>query len=323
MLPVSLRERDSVPHGLLGRLLEPQVDGQAQGRRLVLLRHLERAGDPAQRVDAHLRRDEARVEDRVVELLDPGLADDLARPHVRVARGAELRLADLAQQSEELAAERALRVRARGLGEHLEAGEGLRPLLQEDGEVAARTGQDDRRRERRPDDRAPDPLDEGLHRRPGDLRELLERGTAVAGRAPDPVRVGAAERRGVGGDHEAGGHPREQLAVSVDDHASRAAQVDGAERLRVRLRRVLRAVQHLDRPDAQQEQRERDGDDHGQPADPDEEPGAAEVGRIRPRVGLKTTPARQLARELHPAARVGCGDGQGFSGGVVCGGPPG
>ena len=67
------------------------------------------------RVDAEARAHEARAEERVVRRLDAGLADDLSRLRVRVARRCELALAHLAEQAEELRAERALRIRARRL----------------------------------------------------------------------------------------------------------------------------------------------------------------------------------------------------------------
>ena len=51
-----------------------------------------------------------RVEERVVHRLDAALADDLAGLAVLVRMGLQLALADLAEQAEELGAERALRV---------------------------------------------------------------------------------------------------------------------------------------------------------------------------------------------------------------------
>ena len=109
-------------HGGDGGALEPRVDRELQRRQRLALRHLERADDAAERVDARRARDEAGVQERVVRRLDAGLADDLAGARVRVALRAELRRADLAEQAEELAAEGALRIAARRDGPTLKPG---------------------------------------------------------------------------------------------------------------------------------------------------------------------------------------------------------
>src|SRR5439155_18898444 len=92
------------------RFLETGVDRELQLRRLLLGWHAEGAGDAAQGVDRDFRLHEACVEQRVVRCLDAALADELARLRALVRAGLQLGLADLAEQAEELAAERALRV---------------------------------------------------------------------------------------------------------------------------------------------------------------------------------------------------------------------
>jgi hypothetical protein len=64
------------------------------------------------------------------------------------------------------------------------------------------------------------------------------------------VRVDLAESGDVGGDDDPSGRSCELAALRVDDRAARAREVDRAVCLSVRKRRVLRAVQDLDRPGA-------------------------------------------------------------------------
>ena len=75
--------------------------------------------------------------------------------------------------------------------------------------------------------------------------------------------------------------------------------------------RCTRAVEDLDRPGAQGEQAERDPDERGEPADADEEAGAAEVRRVGARVRLDAAAVGQGARERDPARGIGAGDGYG------------
>jgi hypothetical protein len=96
------------------------------------------------------------------------------------------------------------------------------------------------------------------------------------------VRAEHAERPRIGDDDDVAGRVREQPAAVVDDRAARTDQVDGAERLVRGLRLVLRPVEDLDRPGAQDEQADGDADDDGEAADADEEARAAEVRRVDP-----------------------------------------
>src|SRR5581483_11647869 len=84
----------------------------------------------AHRVDADALLREPAVEDPVVARLDARRADDRARLGPAEALLLQLVGADLAEQPEELAAERALRVAARREWRRCEAGKCLRVLLE-------------------------------------------------------------------------------------------------------------------------------------------------------------------------------------------------
>jgi hypothetical protein len=95
------------------------------------------------------------------------------------------------------------------------------------------------------------------------------------------VRVDLAERSHVGGDHDPAGGAGELAAFRVDDRAARPREVDRSVGLPVRERRVLRAVEDLDRPGAENEDAQADTDENRKAADPDVEAGAAEERRVR------------------------------------------
>ena len=111
-----------------------------------------------------MRAEEAGVEQRVVHRLDARLAHDLAGTRMPVPRPAELGLAHLAEQSEELTPETALRVQPRRDRGHLEPGEPGRPFVEVEGEALVRVRNDDRRCERRADHAAPDAREHRVER---------------------------------------------------------------------------------------------------------------------------------------------------------------
>src|SRR5439155_5282428 len=109
---------------------------------------LERAEDAPARVDRDALADEAAVQQPVVRRLDARLADRLPGDVAVVALLLELARPDLAEEAEELRAERALGVappRERG---HRQAGERRTALLEVEGERPRETLDDDRGRER-------------------------------------------------------------------------------------------------------------------------------------------------------------------------------
>ena len=106
------------------------------------------------------------------------------------------------------------------------------------------------------------------------------------------VRVERPERPRIRDDDDVAGRVREQPSVVVDDRAARSDEVDRAVRLVRRLDLVLRAVQDLDRPRAQDEQADGDADDDREPADADVEAGAPEVRRVDP--GVRVQAARAI-----------------------------
>ena len=147
--------------------------------------------------------------------------------------------------------------------------------------------------------------DERLHRHVRELRHARS-DTRPSAVGCQPVRVDLAERGDVGGDHDASGRARELAALRVDDRAARAGEVDGAVGLPVRERRVLRAVQDLDRPGAQHEDAERDADDDREPADADEEPWLRKKGASAREYGWSRRPPVRLRGSV--TLRLGSGD---------------
>ena len=193
----------------------------------------------------------------------------------------------------------------------MKPGYAVAALVEVADQTAARMREHRRRRERRAHDRAANARDE--RRAPGRSRGGTA-GAASRSRSPsDASRVESmlAERGDVGGDDDAARGARELVALRVDDRAARADEVDGAVRLPVRERRVLRAVEDLDRPGAQHEEAERDPDDDRQTADPHEEPGLRKKGASAREYGCRPRGPGEVARERHPAARIRGGDGYG------------
>ena len=111
VVAVGVRERDSVLNGLFGDALKAQVDRELKPARGT--RHADdvRAADRTTAgVDDDARLLQAAVEEPVVSRLRAGLADDRAGPKARMGAGPKLRRADLAEQPEELAPDRAARI---------------------------------------------------------------------------------------------------------------------------------------------------------------------------------------------------------------------
>lgn len=108
------------------------------------------------------------------------------------------------------------------------------------------------------------------------------------------------------------GRAGEQTPLRVDDRPPWPDQVNGAIGLPVGERRVRRTVKDLDRPGTECEQAKCDGDNRCEPADADEEAGAAKERCVRLRVRLKAAAATgEGARELPLAPGIGTGDGYG------------
>ncbi len=222
-----------------------------------------RSSGPAMRPIESTRRcarRQAGIENRVVRRLDAGLADDCAGARVLVQRRVELLLADLAEQAEELAAERALRIAACRLLRNLEAGVGSGPLV----EVAARDRSPDAAA-RRPARTASAPSTAGCVSRASRRARAPAPTACAAPRCRLPLRASRALSRLPSASTSATTTMWPVFPASGRPFASTMAprglgSVDRPERLLIRERRVLRAVQHLDRPRAQQENAERGAD---------------------------------------------------------------
>ena len=131
-----------------------------------------------------------------------------------------------------------------------------------------------------------DARDKATPARPRKVGESVDRAETVGARTPDSVRVPTAEGGRIGVDDDVAGRARYESVAVVHDRATRAEQWHRAIRLLVRVPRVLLAVQDLDRPRPQQEQRKSGSDDDRQTADPDIEARAAEIRRVDARVRL-------------------------------------
>ena len=80
------------------------------------------------------------------------------------------------------------------------------------------------------EDGGADARDEDPPARAGEPAETAERAQAGRARAPDSVRVPAAERGGVGVDDDVSRRAGDQAPPVVDDRAARPEQVDRPER---------------------------------------------------------------------------------------------
>ena len=171
----------------------------------------QRAERLAHGVDRHRGPRQTAVQGAVVTGLDPGLADDLARFRGAVAALLELGGADLAEETQELAAERPLRVGALRQRRDVHARKVPCVLVEVERDRLGQPRQHDGRGVRRADEPMPDPAYERGHRDaaetavPGHLLEPDEhlpplRGWAAThragrdGRAPWPRRSRRAAR---------------------------------------------------------------------------------------------------------------------------------
>src|SRR6266511_5032893 len=107
----SVRERDPVANRPFRCPLKPCVDREPQpGQRVRPTDEVERPDRAPQGIDAHACTLQASVEDPVVGRLDARLSDELAGPGAAVRSLAQLGRTHFAEQAEELAPERALRI---------------------------------------------------------------------------------------------------------------------------------------------------------------------------------------------------------------------
>ena len=250
-MAVRVRQRDPVLDRLLRDALHAEVDRQleASGRP----RNADDVGG-ADRAALCVHHDacllEAAVQQSVVCGLGAGLADDHPGAGAAVGVLRELRGADLAEQAEELAPERAARVAPLGLRHDADSRELPRMLVEEVAEIATDARQDDRRRVRRLELAVADPLDHQPRRGAREVAEPAQELAALTGRPPATVVVDDAEDGGVDRDAEPASCSGEDAALRVDDLATRGGQVDQPERLLLGRRGEMRPAHDLQRPEA-------------------------------------------------------------------------
>jgi len=279
VLLVLVGEADPVLKRPLGRALEVDVKGQAE--RLTWRRRTleeEPTGSVPDRVDGPLREARSPAEVRVVSRLEPGLADHVAGPVALLAELLQLLRRDLGDVADELRGQRAVGVAALVSVDDLDA----RELVEVLGEVV------DRRvaRHGRPDD----------HRGDGIVLAQLDLGDHLGHRYVQNPRQPAqlAQPRVVGAlvqvlgrerDGSARNRRHEGAAVAVEDLAALGGQPQRAHLVVERGLEVLRAREHLQRPEAEEEHAEDDERQRAEDPEPDGELRREAVGLLHPGVG--------------------------------------
>ena len=279
-LLVRLREMDAVLQRLLRGLLELQVDGEADVvARLRDRRRLETAARPAERVDVHACASCHTAQVRVVRRLHPALADLVAGAIALLQATRQLGRGDFPDVAEHLRRERVVRVVADERAPRRDARELRRVLVQiEDHRVARRLAHGHRRDEVVGGAPRFDARGDLVQRHARELRDRAQLG--IAGRV-HLRQVGRPQQ-----DRGGGRVRHERHAGAVEDLAARRLHAHRAERVCSRLVDVLRPSEHLQRPEAEEEDGENDEHRDTEDAHPPEEP------RIRP-VGLDDALARR------------------------------
>ena len=272
---------DRLVEVLLAGLLQPDVERRAHrapGYRVVPRR---RALGPPERVDGDLGRAVDAAQVLVVGALEPALADHRPLRDALEALELELLVVDLADAAHELRRQGVLGVAAQELALDVDAGEALGVL---DEVVAARDVDVDldrhvgvgQRRQRlhhalldrlgRHVQHAREALEAGLEvrrgrRRDGDQRALPALGPARAGGhvlAPRRrgVALGGGQALGIDLHHRRRAVLHQHVAVAIDDVAARRLHAHLAHAVVARLLEVLVAGEHLQVPQAEEDDRE-------------------------------------------------------------------
>ena len=310
-LAVVVREPHAVRERLLRRPLELVVDREPEA--VAGLRHLAElalAGHAPERVDVHAPEAGLSAEVRVVGSLDPGLADPVAGGESPRLSLGQLLGRDLGLVAEDLRCDRSLLVPAQvGLGD-LHSGK-LGLVLEQEGRPAiAHVGADGHRCQRIVGELLGDL---GAH----DLRAQAE----DAGEAEEhrvPAGVGhVLERRRPHLDERSGHVGDEHVAVPVDDRAALRLEAEAADLVVLRVREVLVARDHLQRPEPEEERAEDDDGEHAEDPQAHRHLGREAVRLLDARVGREEAwaagrlPGRPRQRG---SPRGGCPRGAGGSG---------
>ena len=145
------------------------------------------------------------------------------------------------------------------------------------------------------------PLDPVQQRRDGDAQDLREPFQLVQARRPGLGQVGGEELDGRAGDVR-----HERPALAVEDLAARRLDPHRAELVVQRRPQVLRAREHLQRPEPEEEHAEDDERERPEDPDPQRELGREAVRPLDARVGRQEAVrarsggrVRLLAKEPH------------------------
>jgi hypothetical protein len=253
-LAVVVREPDAVLEGFLGDALKLCVDRQANGvARLRELAELPLARHAPERVDEDAAHAGSAAQEAVVDRLDSGLADDVARGVALLRARLELLLRDLADIAEDLRGDRAVVV-ATPIGlRDLHAGKLGLVLHQVRGLAIADVRVDQDRRQRvtlRARVHFPAHV---LLSEPEQAGEALEHPHACVG-------GNVFERRRPDLHDRAGCVRHEHGPVPVDDRAPGRLEAETADLVVLGVLEVALAGDDLERPQAEEERAE-DGDD--------------------------------------------------------------
>ena len=210
----------------------------------------------------------------VVGVLDAVLADLVARLQAPVARFLQLFFGDLADVAEDVGGQRPVRVVADEDPLDLDARKAVLVFLQVVDEVVADVATQGHRRRRRQ-------LQFFVHRAAqvaqgavGQLGEARELGPPLGRVGGQFARVDLQRQAGAVGD--------QHFAVAIEDLAARGADPVGAGAVVLRFRQILFAVEHLQQPEAEEEDGEEGNGKAAEDRDPQGQPvahrGAALIG---------------------------------------------
>jgi hypothetical protein len=174
--------------------------------------------------------------------------------------------------------------------------------------------QNDRARERRAGETGADPRDERRGALTGKAPELAEHGQAVRAGTPGGGSGNSAQHERVRLDDVLALHGRERPAANVDDRPSRAGLLDDTNRLAGSRERIASAVDHLQRPEAEQQHAERANCERRENGDTRDEARPSEVAGIhfrqRPdepeRRWRKLSAGRPVSRRPRPRRAPRC-----------------
>ncbi len=305
-----MREADAVAERFLGRLLQSDVQRQAQRLARTGLRHERRRPlRPSARVDGQLRGAVLAAQIGVVGGLDPRLPDRVGRLIASLLVALVLLRGDLADVAEHLGSERLVRVLAQVAVLRLHTRELGSPLFEIVDLVLAQSTLHDDRRQRI----GAVLLQLRDHRRYRDARHHRDGLQLLQLRVPRLRQVGRPELEP---------RPRhvlhENVTVLVEDRAARRLESQRTDTVVVRLGEVALAGQDLKRPEAQEEDGEHPERQEREDRDPERGLRREPVGLRGPRIAGQEAAAAADRAASQGAGPRGCGR-RARAAGTACG----